>query len=259
MKKTMAMLMAVASAGAMSASAAIIAGIDNWDSVSAPTVPVTAANITATATASASVGGWSIADSGTDPGRGSSDDTTWGTYSGDATPADATSNVGPANFTLTNAKPDGEITLTIVNNGLTDITLGMFHFDALALRPKAARTWAVNVLAGSDITVGNVYTSGLPQNDNSTDAITHVGGALSGHDQHDDIDLSLAGLADNVLEAGGTAIFQLAFSNGVGDNAGGHHLFVDNVAVSTIPEPATMGLMAIFGGGVMFFRRRFMV
>jgi hypothetical protein len=33
---------------------------------------------------------------------------------------------------------------------------------------------------------------------------------------------------------------------------------IDNVAISTIPEPATMGLMGIVFAGILFMRRRFM-
>ena len=82
-----------------------------------------------------------------------------------------------------------------------------FHFEAVGFRSKAARTYALDVLAGSDITVGNVFTS--PAN-----AITNLGGTLSGNNQHDDIDLSLTNLADHTLEAGETAIFQLTFTGG---------------------------------------------
>ncbi|VGO22445.1 PEP-CTERM sorting domain-containing protein [Pontiella sulfatireligans] len=34
---------------------------------------------------------------------------------------------------------------------------------------------------------------------------------------------------------------------------------VDNIVLETIPEPATLGLIAAFGGGIMFIRRRFMM
>lgn len=35
--------------------------------------------------------------------------------------------------------------------------------------------------------------------------------------------------------------------------------YLDNISVTVIPEPATMGLLAFFGGGVLFVRRRFMM
>jgi hypothetical protein len=33
---------------------------------------------------------------------------------------------------------------------------------------------------------------------------------------------------------------------------------LDNLTVNTIPEPAALGLIAVFGGGLLFIRRRFM-
>ncbi|WP_372807623.1 hypothetical protein [Pontiella sp.] len=35
--------------------------------------------------------------------------------------------------------------------------------------------------------------------------------------------------------------------------------WLDNVSVTVIPEPATLGLVAAFGGSVLFIRRRFMI
>lgn len=35
--------------------------------------------------------------------------------------------------------------------------------------------------------------------------------------------------------------------------------WLDNISVTVIPEPATLGLVAVFGGGVLFIRRRFMI
>ncbi|VGO12517.1 hypothetical protein PDESU_01070 [Pontiella desulfatans] len=215
----------------------LIAGWDTWDSTTAPGVSYTAANITASATASAEDGSsdWSRTDDGSDPGRGSSGDGTWGTHAGPPA-ASATTDVHGCNFALTNAKTNGQITVTINNAGTEDIALGAFHFDAVAFRSKAARTYALNVLDGSDVTAGNVFTS-------PTDAITDLGGDLVGHDQHDEIDIDLTGLADNVLEAGGTAILQIMFTGGAGDGSGGHHLFVDNLGLSgafteTVAPPA---------------------
>ncbi|MDA7917003.1 PEP-CTERM sorting domain-containing protein [Akkermansiaceae bacterium] len=257
---TLATILGLGALGTASSSAAIIiAGLDNWDSTTAPTVPHLASGVTATATASASTGNWAITDSGGDPGRGSSVDTTWGTFDGNGVAASAVTDVGPANLTVTNARPSAEVTLTIVNNGTADLDLAQFHMDVVAFRPKAPRTYALNVLAGSDITVGNVFTSGLPMNDNSTNAVTSLGGALgTGHDVHDDLDLDLSGLADHTLAVGETAIIQIAFSNGVGDNAGGHHLFLDNVAVSgdvAVPEPSS-ALLTLVSGAFLLRRRR---
>lgn len=255
MQKSIVILATALVAGSLSAPAAVvIAGLDTWDSTTAPGPSVTAAGVTATATASATGGDWSITDGS---GRGSSKDGTWGTFDGNGDPASTVTNVGPANITLTNAKTNGEITLTIVNNGTADLELNSFHMDALAFRPKAARTYALNVLAGSDMTVGNVFTS-------SSQAITHLGGGLKTddsdpetHDQHDDINLDLSGLADHTLAAGESAIIQIAFSGGAGDGSGGHHLFVDNVAVSgeIIPEPASM-LLGALGLGALGCRRK---
>ncbi|VGO12522.1 hypothetical protein PDESU_01075 [Pontiella desulfatans] len=218
----------------------LIAGWDSWSSGTAPTVTVVKAGITASATATGTGGDWTIGDTETDPGRGSSVDGTWGTYDGGGNPPNTVTNEHGANMTLTNGKTDGEITFTITNSTASAINLGSVHFDALAFRPNAARTYAVNVLAGSDITVGNVFTS-------PDDAITEIAGSavlLASRDAHDDIDVSLAGLADSTLEVGEVAIVQLAFSSGTG-SGGGHHLFIDNVgfsaAASTGPvEPPVM-------------------
>lgn len=101
--------------------------------------------------------------------------------------------------------------------------LSAFHFDAVRFRPNAAKDYTLEVLEGSDITEGIVVDSAGP--------ITSLGGALSGNNPHDDIDIDLAGLADRTLEDGGVAIIRLAFSGGTGSGAG-HHLFLDNVAVT---------------------------
>lgn len=44
-------------------------------------------------------------------------------------------------------------------------------------------------------------------------------------------------------------------------NAGGKTFTLDGVTYATnvVPEPATLGMVAIFGGGIMFIRRRFMI
>lgn len=217
----------------------LVAGWDTWGSATAPIPSITASGITATATASGTGGNWSITDNADDPGRGSSGDQTWGSFDGNGIGASAITNVGAANMSLTNGKTDGQITLTITNDGSADWELDALHLDAVAFRRNAARTYALNVLAGSDITVGNVFTSGLPADDNSTDAITTLDGILgTSHDGHDDLDISLTDLADHTLAPGEVAIIQIVFSNGTG-SGGGHHLFLDNVAVSGVSSGLT--------------------
>ena len=36
-------------------------------------------------------------------------------------------------------------------------------------------------------------------------------------------------------------------------------LMMDNVTVTAIPEPATLGMVALFGGGILFIRRKLMI
>ncbi|VGO12662.1 hypothetical protein PDESU_01215 [Pontiella desulfatans] len=234
------------------ASEVLIAGWDTWDSISAPTPTFAAAGITASASASSPEGNWNTSAA---EARGSSKDGTWGTFDGNGNPASTSTTLGGDGISLLNGR-NGSITLTISNIGSSDINLGAIHFDALAFRAKAARTYAVNVLAGSDITVGNVFTS-------ADQAITELGGTAGlktddsdpeTHDQHDDIDVSLAGIADSSLEVGGVAIIELVFSGGTPGNSG-HHLWIDNVGITGTFPPGTVSPVLeyeIIGGDIVF-------
>jgi len=64
------------------------------------------------------------------------------------------------------------------------------------------------------------------------------------------VDSSLAGDAGDTLG--------LAFIV-VGANSYSPTAWIDNVSVNTIPEPATLGMVALFGGGIVFIRRRLMM
>jgi hypothetical protein len=236
----------------------VIAGLDTWDSATAPTVPVVETGFTATATASATNNGaptsWTPGEGNS---RGSSVDTTWGTFAGPAA-ASAVTTGASESFTLINARSTGEVTLTVTNNTGDDYDLNAFHFDAVAFRFRAADGYELNVLAGSDITVGNV--ADLP---NDTITALGSGAALtaSANDGHDDIDIDLTVLSDNTLAPGETAIFQLEFTDGEGTNNGGHHLFLDNVAVSgdiaaAIPEPSSLALLGLAGMCGLVRRRK---
>lgn len=224
-----------------SSAAVVIAGWDAFDSAGSPTVTVVATDITATAAASSS----GSIGTGEGTSRGSSADGTWGNSSS-ITPAPSTAaGTGTdQNWTIFNGAANGQMTITITNTGSTAYDLSSFHMDTAAFRPNAPRTYTLNVLTGSDISIGTVFTS-------ATDAITSLGGSIpAGNDFHDDIDISLAGLGDHTLDAGEVAILQIAFSDGSG-SGGGHHLWVDNIAVSgdLVPEPsaAILGLLGALG------------
>ncbi|MEN8693808.1 MAG: hypothetical protein ABF334_03285 [Akkermansiaceae bacterium] len=215
---------ALVALSASTSSAQIVAGWDTYSGTGADDAPVDAPVVATGITASLVTVGegrnWVIIDE-----RGASSDSTWGTYVGPP-PADTTIGTNnDQNLELSNAATGGTITMTITNNSGEDIALNAFHMDALAFRPKAARTYTLDVQAGGAITAGNVYTSGDQE-------IKSQGGLPPDNDQGDDIDHDLTGLADSTLENGGTVQFLLTFSGGAGDNAGGHDLWIDNLAIS---------------------------
>lgn len=209
---------------ASTASAQIVAGWDTYLGTGAGGFPVDAPVVANGVTASFVTTGegreWVIIDE-----RGASSDGTWGTYVG---PPAADTTIGTSNdqnLELSNAATGGTITMTISNNSGADIALNAFHMDALAFRPKAARTYTLDVLPGGAITAGNVYKS-------SDLEIKSQGGLPPDNDQGVDIDHDLTALADSILEDGGTVEFLLSFSGGIGDGSGGHDLWIDNLAVS---------------------------
>ena len=216
---------ALVSLSASTSSAQIVAGWDTYSgtgSGGAPVdAPVVATGVTASFVTTGEGRDWVINDE-----RGASSDGTWGTYVG---PPAADTTIGTnndQNLELSNAATGGTITININNNSGADIALNAFHMDALAFRPKAARTYTLDVLPGGAITAGNVYTSGAQE-------IKSQGGLPPDNDQGDDIDHDLTTLADSTLENGGSVEFLLTFSGGAGDGSGGHDLWIDNLAVSS--------------------------
>lgn len=71
--------------------------------------------------------------------------------------------------------------------------------------------------------------------------------------------IDLTGLTDNVWEAGGDAVFTLAFTGGQTSTGtgGGHETLVDNIGITAtiIPEPSIVALFGL-GGLALFLRRR---
>lgn len=246
MKKKMAIWAGLLSVSAVPASAELIAGWDAWDSGAAPAATRLAPGITATAVTALDVGDnnqpWRAND-----GRGASADGDWGSVA-TIPPASVEAGEGINNLCLElgNATTGGSITFTVTNESASDVVVGSFNFDAYAFRPKAARTYELSVLPGGGITAGVIYSSGEGE-------IPHVAGAWD-HLAHADIDHSLAELEDRTLAPGESVDFLLAVSGGAGDAAGGHDLWIDNVAVfrASDPEPAPALEIERSGGELIF-------
>ncbi|MDC0302575.1 hypothetical protein OAL23_00225, partial [bacterium] len=210
---------------ASNSSAQIVAGWDTYFGTGGDgfpvDAPVLATGVTASFVTTTEGAPWNTIDE-----RGASSDGTWGTLVG---PPAADTTIGTnndQNLELSNATTGGTITITINNNSGADIALNAFHMDALAFRPKAARTYTLDVLPGGAVTAGNIYTSGDQE-------IRTTSGLPADNDQADDIDHDLTSLADSTLDDGGTVQFLLTFSGGAGDGSGGHDLWIDNMAISS--------------------------
>ncbi|MDF7823460.1 hypothetical protein P4B35_05505 [Pontiellaceae bacterium B12227] len=139
-------------------------------------------------------------------------------------PADQTNENNNDGARIANGA-DGTFQFSVTNTSGIAKNLGAFHMDVGVFRPNAANEWTLTVLSGSAITTGQV-TSGIAPN---------VAGGVVDWTEYD---VPLYTLADNELENGGVVIFELAFTGGASGSAG-HHLFLDNVAVSkavNVPE-----------------------
>lgn len=208
--------------------AVILVGWETWST------STTAASVAATGvTGSASTGGanvtWAIGS------QAASTDGTFGSVSG------ASTSTGAANSGIlvwwNPAGSTGHIDFTITATTVR-LELEGFHFDSKRKRAQSPTTWSLSVLSG-DITNGNVSSGGY-----QTGALGGVGPS-----DHDDFDIDLTGLADNVLEIGQSATFRLSFSGGNPTN-NDQMAYLDNVAITGIPEPASallgsLGLLAL--------------
>ena len=208
----------------------IIAGWDSWgSSISATPASVFATDISASLSTIA--GDWTRVSSGsTDlsfgnvPGAASSTDAATGALATQV--LDASGNLSYLQFTIT-------------NNGSSDYTLNGFSFDMQRQYSTSPRYYKVDVVSGSDITTGNLI------NDQYLTATNPL------EQDYADFDISLSALADNTLAAGESAIFRLTITGG-NDSA---RAFIDNVAITAIPEPLSMGLLGFGTILLVLFRK----
>ncbi|WP_372797604.1 PEP-CTERM sorting domain-containing protein [Pontiella sp.] len=73
------------------------------------------------------------------------------------------------------------------------------------------------------------------------------------------ITVTSTGLSTNINYSGTLGVTYAAFAGDVTGNVSSQGGSIDLANYSIIPEPATLGLVALFGGGIMFIRRRFML
>ncbi|QEG22895.1 BNR-4 repeat-containing protein [Mariniblastus fucicola] len=192
-----------------SAAPTIIAGFENWTtSDSLPDFPASFSN-TATATYNSTNGSVS--------NQGASTDGTFGSFTGAA--ADTTTESTNDGARLTNGA-NHTYTFTFTDTSGSDTDLGAFHFDLGTFRPNSARTWTLSTLAGSSVSVVADLATGT------------IDSGTGGQVDMFNVDVDLSGLTDSTLDANGTVIFFLELEGGTPDS-GGHHGFLDNVAVST--------------------------
>jgi len=153
-------------------------------------------------------------------------------------------------YNVRTATPGGtdRLGIQIINSTGSDLRLDLLVFDY-------GRWWADSP---QDITVkyvgGDLAVSIGTQID-SFSGLSVLSGALT---DYDDFDVSLAGLADRVLADGQQATFQLIASNSGSATASGGF---DNIGLtgSVIPEPSTIGLIALSSGVLLGIRRRMLI
>jgi len=247
MKKTLTIAAIAATMSTLSASAQdLVAGWDTFNSAAAQSATFT---ISGGFAASYSNGLGSAGEGAASAGRGASTDGTWGSFDGNGTAPSTSASLQADNYLFSNADVTAGFDFTLDNSsGTFDIELGSFYADVLRWRPNAANAFTLTVLSG-DITNGVVFTS-------AANALTSFGGAPLTGEQHDELAISFAALADHTLAIGESATIQIAFTGGTG-TGGGHHLFVDNIGFSSVPEPSTYALLGgLFALSFVAMRRR---
>lgn len=268
MKKTLITLVVLSALSSIPASATLIAGWHTWDSeneqnVNANTeaVSFTADFVSSLATsasavvtpvsnlegpADARVGNFNSASNN----FGASGDGTYGTQMVEGLGAAPTEAFRTATFGFLE-ETNGTLAFTVTASA-SDLTLTSFSFDALRRFGGSAENFELSI-ASTALSAGVVAGGDgvIAQDSSNANFAADVAG--------NDFDISLAGLADNVLEAGESATFTLTITGGGAGASGGNHTLFDNVGVfgdvAAIPEPSS-ALLALLGGVFLIRRRR---
>lgn len=97
--------------------------------------------------------------------------------------------------------------------------------------------------------------------DSGSDLVVRLSGNLDTGAFTTSYNLGGTGFTDLITDGGGlTSISEVLVAvEGTTAWSAGEYVGVDYMQLDVIPEPATLGLVAAFGAGIMFVRRRFMI
>ena len=240
MKKQIFTLLALSAFMAMplAVNADILVGFENWIANN-PNAGAGVVNAASTTEVDFSGDSTTVTTGWGRSGSGAHDDGTFGTLAG------AETTVAFNRGLSLNNGVNGAYDFSITNSSADDYQLDFFHFDTGTFRPNAAHEWTVSIVSG-DLTAQSILSG-------SADNI--AGGTVDWYDY----DIDLSGLTGgNILAAGQTATFRLDMAGGTG--AGGHHQYVDNIAISgvvaAVPEPTSLAIIGLAGLGLMVRRRK---
>lgn len=144
-------------------------------------------------------------------------------------------------------------TLTFVNNTGADVDLENFFYD---YKKTAASAGTSDTTDWGDIDL--IAVSGIT---GATDGSTlHSRNIGTGNYWSQGVDIDLSGYS---IANGATATFTMVVTwdgaTAPADPTWHKAVTYDNIALTTIPEPATLGLVTAFGGAVLFLRRKFII
>lgn len=207
MKKTYIITSIIGLAMAMTVSAEILAGYSSWSNPNKSTAnkATFSQSYIFSKMSYSSAADW--ATSG--PGKGSGD----GTY-GNVDGADTANEKFSSGL---KASTDGAyLDVQIKNTGTNDLTLTSFSFDGWKEFKKSVQNWTLEVLEGSDVTVGPVASGSFK---------TQRAKPAAGANDYEDVDIALTGMT---LAINQSATFRLSLSTTTG-TLGTH---IDSIAIT---------------------------
>lgn len=141
----------------------------------------------------------------------------------------------------------------ITNNTGNDVAVDGIHFDIKTVFKGGAAVIDYGTAAVSHFSA----VSDL----NDAFANRNLGSTTLSNFAWQQLDVSAAAMTDLIIADGESAAFRIEVNWSDAAATGNPTWNVDNVAISgtVIPEPATLSLIAAFGGTVLFIRRRFCI